>query len=176
MLNTVSQKILDAVYGRLSSATTGFNVGFAAQSALYGIPSDFIVIDWTTSSQNFYFDQIDSDLLEETGIIKYPFTCLYILDSAFTGSQKFVQFSGVVRCIFDVNLSWIGVKGIQGREAYSNCIEDVVIDVINRVENQNWPSPLVYNGGIQCKRGPTTFGAGNFKKKLGFAMLFEIHE
>jgi hypothetical protein len=176
MLNKVSQQVLDAMYARLSSPTTGFNPSIVSQAAKYGIPANFVSIDWSATSQNFYFDQIDSELLEASSPIQYPFSCLYILDSAFTGTQKFVQFSGIIRCIFEVNLSWISAKGMQNREVYPNCVEDVVFDVINRVENQNWPEPLVYNGGIQCKRGRTIFGAQNWKKKLAFATLFEIHQ
>lgn len=174
-LDKVSQRVLDAVYARLN-ASNGYNAGIAAQAVNYSIDPATMQLDFSPTSQNFYFDQIDTDLLERSGAIKYPFGCLYILESAQTNTQKFVQFSGVVRCIFEINLSWIQIRGIQNREIYSNCVEDVVIDVINRVENQNWGKPLVYNGQIQSKRGPSIFGAQNYKKKIGFSMIFELHQ
>lgn len=175
MLDKVSQRVVDAVYSRLS-ASNGFNAGMAAQTLVYGLPPDFFIIDWSETSQNFYFDQIDTELLEKSGTIKYPFASLYIYETIQTNDQKFTQFSGVVRCIFEVNLSWTPIRGTQNREAFSSCVEDVVFDVINRVDNQNWGKPLVYNGLIQCKRGPTAFGAQNFKKKLAFLMTFGVHQ
>ena len=175
MLEKVSQRVLDAVYARLSAAN-GYNAGIAMQASTYGLPAASMQLDFTANSQDFYFDQIDSELLEKSGTIKYPFACLYIDESVHTGDQKFAQFSGAIRCIFEINVSWVPIKGTQGREAYSNCIEDVVFDVINRLDNQNWGKPLVYNGGIRCKRGPTTFGAKNYKKKLIFSMTFGLHQ
>ncbi len=176
MLNKISQRVLDAVYARLSDANTGFNVGIANNASNYGLSPNFIQIDWSSASQNFYFAQIDPALLETSGILKYPFACLYTKESAQTGEQRFNQFSGLIRCILEVNLSWTQIKGLQNHEIYSNCVEDVVYDVINRVENQNWGEPLVYNGGIQCKRGPLIFGAQNFRQVVGFSMLFGLHQ
>ncbi len=173
-LNKVSQRILDAVYSRLS-ATDGFNTSMVTQAAQYSLDS-FIQIDWSTTSQNFMFGQMNPDLLEQTGIFKYPFSCLYIMESAQTGEEKFNQFSGNIRCIFEVYLSWRQIKGIQNFEKYPNCVEDVVFHVINRVENQNWGKPLVYNGGIQCKRGPLAFAGDNFRQRIGFSMMFQVHE
>lgn len=175
MVGKISQQVLDAVYARLSAAN-GFNAGIIAQAPNYSLPTNFISIDWSTASQNFYYDQIDSELLEKSGTIVYPFACLYIADSAHTGEQRFTQFSGLIRCVFEINLSWVPMRGMQNREIYSNCIEDVVIDVINRVDNQNWGKPLVYNGGVQCRRSPTVFGAQNYKKKLTFNLLFGLHQ
>ena len=175
MLGKVSQQVLDAVYSRLS-ASNGYNAGVATQAPLYGLAASSIQLDFSPSSQSFYFDQIDSEMLEKSGTIKYPFACLYILDSMQTNEQKFTQFSGAIRCILDVNISWVPVRGTQNREIYSSCIEDVVIDVINRVENQDWGKPLVYNGQIQCRRGPTIFGAQNYKKRITFVMAFGLHQ
>ena len=175
MLGKVSSQVLDAVYARLS-ASNGYNAGIATQAPLYNLTATSMQLDFSSSSQNFYFDQIDSEMLEKSGTIKYPFACLYILDSMQTNEQKFTQFSGVVRCIFDVNISWVSIRGTQNREIYSSCIEDVVVDVINRVDNQNWGAPLVYNGQIQCRRGPTIFGAQNYKKRITFVMSFGLHQ
>ena len=174
MVGKLSQLVLDAVYSRLS-ASNGFNACIATQAITYGLLPNFIQINWSANSQNFYFDQIDSELLEKSGIIQYPFACLFILDAIQTGVQKFQKFSGNIRCIFEVNFSWTSIKGTQNREVYSSCIEDAVVDVMNRTENQDWGKPLVYNGNILCHRGPTTFGAENFRKKLTFSMLFELH-
>lgn len=175
MLDKVSSRVLDSVFARLSAAN-GYNAGIATQAPKYGILAPLMSLDFSSSSQNFYFDQIDSEMLEKSGTIKYPFACLYIFDSVQTNDQKFTQFSGAIRCVFDVNLSWVPIRGTQNREVYSNCVEDVVIDVINRVDNQDWGKPLVYNGQIQCRRGPTVFGAQNFKKRVSFSMIFQLHQ
>jgi hypothetical protein len=166
---------LNAVYARLSASGSGFNDGVVANAPNYGLPVDFISVDWTTSSLNFMKAQIDPQLLEKSGTFKYPFSCLYVLESNFTGEQKFNQWSGSVICVFDVYLSWVPIKGLQNHEAYSLCVEDVVTDVINRKENQNW-SPVVYNGMIKCRRGPLDFGGENFKQRVAFAMTFGLHQ
>lgn len=174
-LQKVSQKVIDAVYARLNAAD-GYNAGITTQAPVYGISASALQLDFSATSQNFYFDQIDSELLEKSGIIRYPFGCLYVLESIQTNDQKFNQFSGLVRCVFEVSISLVPIRGVLNRESYSNCVEDVVIDVINRVENQNWGHPLVYNGNIQCKRSPTTYSAQNYKKTVGFSMLFGVHQ
>ncbi len=61
-------------------------------------------------------------------------------------------------------------------EVYVNCVESTVISIANEVQNQNWGKPMVYNGGIQCRRGPLTFDGQNWRQKVGFAFLLEIHE
>ena len=176
MLARVSQQVVDAVYSRLSSVTNGYNVGIATQAATYGLPASSMQLNFAAGSQNFYFDNVDTESLEKSGIVAYPCACLYVLDSVQTNDQKFAQFSGAIRCVFEVNLSWTSIKGMQGRESYSSCVEDVVFDVINRLDNQNWGKPLVYNGQIQCRRGPSVFGAQNWKKKLTFVVLFQVHQ
>lgn len=175
-LDRSSQRVLDAVYARLSSSTDGFNPGIANNAPNYSLSSSFIQVDWGVNSKNFYFAQIDPELLEKSGILTYPFACMYIKETGQTGEQRFTQFSGLVRCIFEVHLSWTNIRGKQNHEVYLNCVEDVVFDVINRVENQNWGKPLVYNGNIQAKRGPLIYGAENFKQVIGFSMLFGLHQ
>lgn len=175
-LTTISQKILDAVYSRLSNATTGFNPSFASQAVQYSISPTFVQIDWSAQSQNFFFAQLGPDMLEQSSIFRYPLAFMYIGESAQIGTQKFAKYSANVRCVFELYLSWKNMKALQNYEKYTNCVEDVVVDVINRESNQNWGKPLVYNGNIQCKRAPVVFGAENFRQRMGFAMLFEIHQ
>lgn len=175
-LNKVSQRVLDAVYARLSDPTSGFNPRFVTNAGIYGISPTFFQIEWAGTSQNFFFAQVNPDMLEQTSIFKYPMANMFIQESGHTGVERFHQFSGIIRCIFEVWLSWKNIRGKQNHEIYANCVEDVVYDVIQRVENQNWPNPLVYNGDIQCRRGPLTFAAENFRQRVGFSMLFQIHQ
>ena len=176
MANQVSAQVLTAVYERLSDVTTGFNQGMIDQLQLYNFTDNFAVIDWSEGSSNFCFDQIDPSDLDKSGAITYPFVCLYILDSLQAGLQKFSQFSGPIRCVLDITLAWNSLSKLYDRERFSNCVEDVMFDVINRLDNQNWGAPLVYNGGIKCRRGPVVSGASNWKKRLTFSMTFEIHQ
>ena len=175
MLNKVSQQVLTAVLSRLADQISGFNSGMSTNAGIYGIDTSYISIDWSSSSTNFYIAQVDPDLLEKTGLVKYPFACMYIKESGSTGDQKFTQFSGLVRCVLEFHMSWKQIKGLQNHEVYANCVEDVVYDVVNRVENQDW-SPLTYNGQIQCKRGPLVYGAENFKQVVGFSMMFQVNQ
>lgn len=174
-LNQVSQQVLDAVYDRLSAAN-GFNAGVAAQAPLYGLSPTFCVIDWSTTSNNFFMDQIDSEDLDSSAPITFPFACLYTLESKQMGLQKFAQFSGLVQCVFEVSLSWTDLRGKSRGGYYASCIEDVMLDVMNRVGNQNWPAHVSYNGNIQCRPGRTAYGQQNWKKKIGFLMTFQVDE
>jgi hypothetical protein len=176
MANQVSAQVLAAVYARLSDLATGFNAGMINQLQLYNFTENFAQVDWSEDSSGFCFDQIDPSDLDKSGAATYPFVCLYILDSLQAGLQKFAQFSGPIRCVLDITLAWNSLSKLYDRERFSNCVEDVVYDVINRVDNQNWQFPIVYNGGIQCRRAPTVFGASNWKKRLTFSMTFEIHQ
>jgi hypothetical protein len=176
MLNKVSQQVITAVLARIADPTTGFNPGIATNAAIYGLNTCFISINWSNTSINFYQAQIDPELLEKSGLLKYPFACLYTKESGVTNDQKFTQFSGLVRVVLEFHMSWTQIKGLQNHEAYGNCVEDVVFDVINRVENQNWGKPLTYNGQIQCKRGPLIYGAQNFKQVIGFSMMFQVDQ
>lgn len=173
----VSQKVIDAALSRMSNASTGFNPTWAAAAPLRGIPANLIVFDFTINSQNFILAQMNPDLLEQSGISVYPFGCMYILESAQTGAQKFNKFSGVVRLVIEIFLSWITIKGNRiDFEKYCNCVESVLIDVFNRESNQNWGKPLVYNGGIRCRRGPLMFGGDNWRQRIGCSLDFEVHE
>ena len=69
MLGKVSQQVLDAVYSRLS-ASNGYNAGVAAQAPLYSLALAPMQLDFSASSQNFYFDQIDSEMLEKSVAVK----------------------------------------------------------------------------------------------------------
>ena len=175
-VNTTSQRILTAVYTRLSASVGGLNANFAAKAATYGIPATYLLIDWTATSQNFFYAQADGDLLDATNAVKYPLCCLYILESAPTNEQKFTQFSGLISCIFDVWLSWKSMRVLQVQEAYAGCVEDSVFDAINRLDAQNWGKPLVYNGQISCRRGPLRMAGENLRQQVGFRMLFGLHE
>lgn len=174
-LNKVSQRVLDAVHARLSNQQTGFNAGLAQRVIDVNLPP-FLKVDWAHPSNNFVFGQVNPTLLEQTGIFKYPFVCLYILESGQTGDQRFNQFSGLIRCGLDFYLSWKTITGKYDYETYANVVEDVVIDVINRVENQAWGKPLVYNGGIQCRRSPLEFAAENWRQRVSFSITFGLHE
>jgi hypothetical protein len=173
----ISDKVLDAALARLAHATTGLNATWAAYAPTKGIPASLINFDFTIDSQSFFLAQLDPDLLEQTGIIKYPCAYMYIPQSAHAGLQKFNKFSGAVQLVLELYLSWKDIKGNKLHFArYSNAVEAVVIDIFNRVENQDWGKPLVYNGMIKCRRGPLKFAGENWRQLVGFSLEFELHE
>jgi len=93
VLGKVSSQVLDAVYARPERGQWLTNSGIATQAPCTTLTAAAMQLDFSSSSQNFYFDQIDSEDLEKSGTIKYPFACLYILDSAQTGeSRNFLNF------------------------------------------------------------------------------------
>jgi hypothetical protein len=175
-LSKLSEQPIDQVLARLSANNTnGFNNGIAAQAPNYSLPSDFININFSLPSVNFFLGQIDFDNQEISGYIAYPAASLYTLESANQNLEKFHQFSGAIRVIFEVAMSWDSMTG-RGIpfEYYSNCIEDVVVNCINCLQNQNWASPVSYNGQIQCKRGPIIFAGNNLRQRIGFSMIFVV--
>jgi hypothetical protein len=174
MVSKISQSVYDQVYARLSDQAGGLNATFMANAANYNVDPNFVSIDFSPGSTTFFHGQVDFDDYDKSGLVRYPAACLYILESLNSNLEKFHKFSGPVRCIFEVTLSWGQIRGGVNFEKYSNCLEDAVVDVINRLSNQNWQPPVSYNGQIQSKRGPIGFGAGNFKQKVGFSMMFAV--
>ncbi len=173
----VSDVVLDSVFSTLSNQSTGFNPLFRQQAPVYGIAPDYAQFNFTDTSKNFVRGQVDPDQFEVTGEVGYPFGCLYILESANTNLTKFSTFSGMVRVIFDVYLSWGPIRGIPNFEKYCNCVESVVISSMNTWARQSsFMRPLAYNGSVQCRRGPATFAAENWRQKLGFSFLIEVDE
>lgn len=170
----VSDLPLAAVFNRISDAVTGFNPLFQQQAPLYSVSPTFCQFDFTTASFNFCFGQVDPDQIEVTGDIKYPFACMYVLDSANTNEIKFTTFSGPVRVILDIYLSWGQIRGLPNFEKYVNCVESVVVSIANGLANQDWQKPLTYNGGVQCRRGPLMFAGENWRQKVGFSFLLLV--
>lgn len=166
-----------AVLSLLSNEAKGFNPLFVQQAAIYGIPVDWAQLDFSDSTDNFIQGQVDPDQYESSGEISYPFACLYVLESANTNNIKFATFSGFVRVVLDVYLSWGAIRGIPNFEKYSNCLESVVVSVMNSWQNQAFSNrSLTYNGGVQCRRGPITFAGENWRQRLGFSFLFQVDE
>lgn len=175
-LNQVSNQVLQAVLGVLSNST-GINAGLATNWRSYGLPGSVPQIQWTGSQPlNFCIGQIDDETMDQSGIITYPFFCLYVLESQNTNDEKFHQFSGPIRCVFEATFSWVPMKGLLNFDAYGNCFEDVFLDVINRVQNQGWGKPLVYNGQVHCRRGPVRFGGQNWRQKIAFSLIFGLNQ
>lgn len=172
----ISDRAVAAVFQRLSSNSTGFNPLFRQLAGTYQIDPEFCQFDFTEQSTNFMFAQVNSEMLEVTGHIKYPFGCMYTLESAHTNDQKFTTFSGMIQVIFDIYLSWGTTTGIFDFEKYVNCVEATVISIMNVLPNQDWGKPLVYNGGIRCRRGPLTFSAENWRQKVGFSIMIGLHD
>lgn len=174
MLYDVSGVVTSEVLTRLSDVASGFNATVALAAAAKGL-QPFISIDFSDTSANFFQGDIDPELYEKSGDLKYPAMSLYTVSSRFTGGQKFNQWSGDVVVGIDVFLSWRNIKGRVPFDRYCDCVENAMFDVVNRVENQDWAYPVVYNGQIACDRAKTVFGAGNFRKDMRFGLAFQVH-
>lgn len=173
----VSDVALDSVFSTISDLTTGFNPLFRQQAAVYGIPPTYAQFDFTDTSKNFVRGQVDPDQYETSGEIGYPFGCLYVLESVNSNLTKFSTFSGMIRIIFDVYLSWGQIRGIPNFEKYCNCVESAVVSAMNTWTRQaSFTRPLSYNGSVQCRRGPAIFAGSNWRQKLGFSFVFQIDE
>ena len=171
----ISDVALDSVFDTFSNVETGLNPLWFQQAPLYGISPTWAQFDFTDDSDNFIRGQVDADQYETSGEINYPFACLYVLESANTNNIKFATFSGMVRVVLDVYLSWGPIRGIPNFEKYCNCMESTVVSAINTWTNQaSFTRPLAYNGQVQCRRGPAIFAGENWRQKIGFSFLFEV--
>lgn len=173
-LYQVSNLVADAVFSRISDPNTGINPLFRQCATLLGIDPYFLNFDFSPTSSNFYRAYVDPVELDVSGIVTYPFGCMYTLESAQDNHQKFTIFSGLVREVVDIYLSWTEIRGINDFEVYTHCVENAMISFANGTANQNFGKPITYNGNIQCKRGPLTFAAENWRQKVGFSLMFRI--
>jgi hypothetical protein len=177
MLNKVSALALDAVCSRLSDEETGFNPTWVDGLQLYGLPTAKpLVIDFVGRSNNFIKGQVAPDMLEQSSIFTYPLMCVYTRESQQTGTQKFNQFSGVVQVVVELYLTWKAMVGSNDFQAWGSCAESVFVDIFNRIENQDWPAYVVYNGMVQCRLGPLSFAGENWRQRVGCSLLFEVHQ
>jgi hypothetical protein len=176
----ISDLAVQAIYNRLSHPTTGFNATFVENATAHGIPADYISIDFDPqTTKNFAFAYLEPDAIEQSMTASFPFATLYCMesDNLRGDPQKFSSFSGIVRIVFEVFLSWKPILGKAVRfDRYGSCVESAVVDVINRVENQNWGHPLAYNGNIQCRRGPLQFAAENWRQRISFSIIVGVHK
>jgi hypothetical protein len=171
----VSLLAINALLSKLSDPVTGLNPLWAQQAVAYSLDPALLNIDFTSNpSKNFVIGQVDPDQYEKTGNISYPFSCLYVLESVNQNLTKFNVFSGPVRAVLDVYLSWRRMGGILNFEAYSLCLESCIVSLVNGWQNQGWGQNLTYNGTVQCKRGPCTFSGENWRQKVGFSFMFQV--
>lgn len=170
---SIARRVREAVHARLSDSTTGFNPTLAAISSTYGIRP--FEVNFGSKSFNYVLGHISPDMLEQSSDFRYPLMAIYIQEGAHTGVQKFNNFSGPIRLIIDVWLSWSEIKGLRDFESYADAVNDAIVDVMNRTVNQNWIGGVVYNGNVQFRRGPLLFAGENWRQQLGHSFLFEVH-
>lgn len=171
----ITKAVRDAIYSRLSNPVNGFNPLISTKCSQYGISP--YSIDFSTMSKNFFFGQIDAEALEQSGIFSYPFISVYGLEAICQegDAQKFSKFSGQVRVLMDVWLSWKSMRGLQDYEVHGDAVEEVVIDVMNRENNQNFLKPLVYNGNVAVRRYPLRLAGENWRQRINFSFIFGVH-
>lgn len=171
----VSLLAINALLSKISDPVIGLNPLWLQQAPAYGIDPTLLNLDFTSNpSKNFCVGQVDPDQFEKTGNISYPFACLYVLESVNQNLTKFNVFSGPVRAVLEVTLSWRKMSGILNFEAYSLCLESCVVSLVNSWTNQSWGQGLTYNGTVQCKRAPCVFAGENWRQKVGFSFMFQV--
>ena len=167
-------EIRNQCFTRLSDPVKGFNPLYASRLTSYSPELKPIVLDFTGPSVNFGFMQLsDSDMLEQSGYIKYPFVNMYTLETANRNFEKFNKFAGQVRVGIEFWLSFPKQRQTFDFEAIPGCVESVMYHIYNRQDDQGWQNNVVYNGNMSSRRAALTFSGENWRQRLGFSLLFE---
>lgn len=170
-MSIISALCRQQVYARLNAS---FNTTLATVAPTYGVQP--FVIDFATvpNSINFFYGKLRREDIERSGVQKGSIIALYTEKSANRNLQKATLFAGPVLVGIDIHMSFRGGKANQDFEAMPDALEDVMLQVMNARNTQNWGMAVVYNGQIGMDRGPVEFGAENWKKTLQFTMQFDV--
>lgn len=174
----VSKRIRDQIKTRLADATYGFNPTYDANSQIYGV-TPYTVDFNDPASKTFFLGQIDYNQLILTSPVKTSsqgVLMLYTTRVQDTHVQKFQRFSGVVDAALDVYYSHKRSSALQDFESTGDCLEDTVLDILNRQANQNWDYATVWNGNVQFLRYPVRQAGESWLQPFRFQMQFEVHE
>lgn len=174
-VSRLSRQARLAVYVRLKDPIGGFNPLMQAICAEEGVTA--VPINFEPKSPNFFFAQFEKvdDLLKSGTPMKYPVMTIYTTSSGNANIQKFNKFSGLIAVGVDYWVSWKQARALSDFEIWGDLFEEVVVDVMNRENNQTFGGSLVYNGTIAGSRKPVTLEGENWQQKFTVKLLFQVH-
>lgn len=156
-------QVRDVVHAQLSDVTRGFNVQLGVTAAAAGVQP--FEIDFSDTSRNFFEANINPEDIEGSTPFKYPLASLYIPGEGNTLDQAFITYSGVVRVVFTVYLSF-NVSGIpRNVEKTTNAVSAAIVRTFcdsSAAASANFTGPVTYNRKIQIARSRLIMGAENW--------------
>ena len=176
-MSQISRAVRLAVKTQLQGTTinnNGINDRLVALATAYGITA--YAIDWSTTSQNFIFGQIDPVQFEESSPFTYPLLTIDCLRSQNTNRIKLGlgHFSGMVTASIDVHHSWYDNAVLADFSSDVDATEDAVISCLNDPTYQTWPGNMLWTGNVALARGPIRMGGYNWLQSIRFTCTFEL--
>ena len=173
-MSQIANNIRYAIRTRLADVTTGFNSILAGVAAGYGItqPEKFF-LDFGPDLKGFVEGNLTPDDLENSSPAHYPFGFLYAVETRNENLRKFNTFSGRVTFSFDYWLSWRNEKALRDFENFGDCVEDVVVSIMNTTDFLEWGSIATYNGDVTLTRGKIEMQGEHWRQLLAFQFVFE---
>lgn len=169
----ISKYVRDALKAHLSDSNTGFNARLGVIAPDYGI--DPWEVDWSDTSTNFIFGQVDPQAFEESSVFTYPLVTIDTVRSQNTNAIKFHTFSGPVIAVIQVHHSWPDESVIADFASFVDATEDAVIACLNDRDQQVWAPNLAWGGQVAAQRGAIRMGGLGWLQSLTITCQFALN-
>lgn len=167
--------VRDVAVAQLDDPTHGFNAQFAIVAAAQGVTP--FVIDWSTTSVNFFEAQIDPADLEGSTPIKYPIATLAVLMETNQHLQTFITFSGTVVMELAFYISFKPSAVPRNVEATLSAVTAAVVRTFcdpSAVATANFNGPVTFDRVLQVRRLRLEMGAQNWRVPIKFQFAFRL--
>ncbi len=173
----ISARPLEALLAKLRNPNTGFNFQMQAKASAYRLPPlklDFPPDIYSNNTNDFFLGQINPEQISDQGPVGHNRAWLYAYSSDNQNFEKPNNFSGLVRVGLDFNLEWTCSASDQNFEAPSLLLEDVVSEIVQPYNQQNWGSDVVYNGAFSCQRTMVDQSGSGTTRELRQLIMFRL--
>lgn len=176
----ISALPLEACLVKLSDNTTGFNARLRTCAPDYGIKPFAIAFPQTllnNGTPSFVLGKMTPEMMAVHFPSAQTKMAMYVDQAQNQNIEKPRNFSGLVAIGIDLHLQWQLSDNSQLFEPYSLAVEDVMGDVLNLANIQNWGAGVVYNGAFSIIRGPIAVpvdGQGSYRQLVGTRLTFEV--
>lgn len=173
----IAARPLEALLAKLRDGSTGFNKQMDAKAPNYKVKPwkiEFPVDLYSNNTTNFFLGQINPEQISEQGAVGHNRAWMYAFSSDNMNYEKPSNFSGIVRVGLDFNLEWTCSGKDQNFETPSLLLEDVVSEIIQPYNSQNWGLDVIYNGAFSCQRTAVDQSQSGSTLSLRQMVLFRL--
>jgi hypothetical protein len=155
--NAVTAKVLDRITGG-----AGINSNLAELDQTGPLPMPLV------DTSQVRAQNVAVDLIEKSGMVKYPAIHLYCEKIANTLNEKFRRFSGTVQMAIEIRHSQDRLDGLQDRvESYADAMTQVL-----HASRGDWGDGMFYGGAYEVSFGAVKQGGKKFLQTA--KITFEI--